>query len=54
MTEAEKKFEEIRKKRLQDRIRKEARTTHKEKVEAFNKYLESLSEHHDIPKVGPG
>ena len=54
MTEAERKFEEVRRKRMKDRIAKEARTSHKEKVEAFNKYLGSLSEHHDIPKVGPG
>lgn len=54
MTDSERKFEEARRKRLQDKIRKEAKTSHKEKVEAFNKYLGSLSEHHDIPKVGPG
>jgi protein FAM32A len=28
--------------------------SHKEKVAEFNKYLENLSEHHDLPKVGPG
>lgn len=27
--------------------------THREKVERFNEYLSSLSEHHDIPKVRP-
>ncbi|SAM83966.1 uncharacterized protein UBRO_06293 [Ustilago bromivora] len=54
MTEAERKFEEVRRKRMQQRIAKEARTSHKEKVDAFNVYLGSLSEHHDIPKVGPG
>lgn len=54
MTEAERKFEQVRRKRMQQRIAKEARTSHKEKVDAFNAYLGSLSEHHDIPKVGPG
>ncbi|KAF6766924.1 Protein of unknown function DUF1754, eukaryotic [Kalmanozyma brasiliensis GHG001] len=54
MTEAERKFEETRRERMHQRIAKEARTSHKEKVDAFNKYLGSLSEHHDIPKVGPG
>ncbi|CDR98821.1 uncharacterized protein SPSC_04745 [Sporisorium scitamineum] len=54
MTEAERKFEQVRRKRMQQRIAKEARTSHKDKVDAFNKYLASLSEHHDIPKVGPG
>lgn len=38
----------------QEKIRKEASKTHKEKVSEFNRYLENLSEHHDIPKVGPG
>ncbi|SNX86265.1 uncharacterized protein MEPE_04974 [Melanopsichium pennsylvanicum] len=54
MTDAERKFEEVKRKRMQQRIAKEARTSHKDKVDAFNKYLASLSEHHDIPKVGPG
>jgi len=28
--------------------------THKERVEKFNTDLSKLSEHYDIPKVGPG
>lgn len=28
--------------------------THKDRVAEFNNHLESLSEHHDIPKVCPG
>ena len=27
-------------------------TGYREKVDKFNSYLEGLSEHHDIPKVG--
>ncbi|PWZ01200.1 DUF1754-domain-containing protein [Testicularia cyperi] len=54
MTDAERKFDEVRRKRMHEKIRKEAKTTHKDKVDAFNRYLESLTEHHDIPKVGPG
>ena len=27
-------------------------TSHRERVEAFNKYLTDLTEHHDMPKVG--
>lgn len=30
---------------------KKASKSHKEKVEEYNKYLASLSEHHDMPKV---
>ncbi|KAI8921299.1 hypothetical protein DFJ77DRAFT_449290 [Powellomyces hirtus] len=53
-TPAELKFEEIQRKRQQDRISKTAASSHKERVAEFNKYLENLSEHYDIPKVGPG
>lgn len=30
-----------------------AKQTHKDRVHEFNEKLESLSEHHDIPKVSP-
>ncbi|KAJ3177586.1 hypothetical protein HDU87_004339 [Geranomyces variabilis] len=53
-TAAELKFEEIQRQRQQDRIAKTAASSHKERVAEFNKYLEGLSEHYDIPKVGPG
>ncbi|KAG5728981.1 hypothetical protein E4T56_gene15234 [Termitomyces sp. T112] len=53
-TEAEKRFEEAQKRRLAERVAKLASKTHKERVSEFNTYLETLSEHHDIPKVGPG
>ncbi|KAF9535655.1 hypothetical protein CPB83DRAFT_842110 [Crepidotus variabilis] len=53
-TEAEKRFEAVQKKRLEQRIAKVAHKTHKDRVNEFNTHLESLSEHHDIPKVGPG
>lgn len=53
-TEAEKRHEEMRRKRLEDRLKREGVKTHKEKVEELNKYLSGLSEHHDMPKIGPG
>ncbi|RAL17120.1 DUF1754 domain-containing protein [Aspergillus homomorphus CBS 101889] len=53
-TEAERKHEEMRKKRLQERLKREGVKTHKERVEELNKYLSRLSEHHDMPKIGPG
>ncbi|KAF8225099.1 DUF1754-domain-containing protein [Tricholoma matsutake] len=53
-TEAEKRFEEMQRRRLADRVAKLATKTHKDRVNEFNAHLESLSEHHDIPKVGPG
>lgn len=36
---------------LAKRVSKLAGKTHKERVSEFNNHLESLSEHHDIPKV---
>ncbi|CDO72957.1 hypothetical protein BN946_scf185007.g11 [Trametes cinnabarina] len=53
-TAAERRFEEIQKKRLAEKVAKLARKTHKDRVNEFNSKLEALSEHHDIPKVGPG
>jgi len=53
-TEAEKKFEESQRRRREEKIRKLASMTHKDRVHEFNQKLEALSEHHDIPKVGPG
>ncbi|KIY51291.1 DUF1754-domain-containing protein [Fistulina hepatica ATCC 64428] len=53
-TEAERRFEEVQKKRLAQRVAKMAGKTHKDRVAEFNAHLDSLSEHHDIPKVGPG
>lgn len=56
-TEAERRFEEARKKRLLEKAetsRPELLKTHKERVEELNTYLSKLSEHHDMPKIGPG
>ncbi|KAL4762665.1 DUF1754 domain-containing protein [Aspergillus foveolatus] len=53
-TEAERKHEEMRRKRIQERLKREGVKTHKERVEELNKYLSRLSEHHDMPKIGPG
>ncbi|KAK0276965.1 hypothetical protein LTR91_013839 [Friedmanniomyces endolithicus] len=53
-TEAQKRHDERRRKRLDERLEKEGIKTHKERVEELNKYLSGLSEHHDMPKIGPG
>ncbi|KAH0565064.1 hypothetical protein GP486_001546 [Trichoglossum hirsutum] len=47
-TEAERRHEEMRRKRLDERLKREGSKTHKERVEELNKYLSNLSEHHDI------
>lgn len=56
-TEAEQRFEEARRKKLLEKAgssRPELLKTHKERVEELNTYLSKLSEHHDMPKIGPG
>jgi protein FAM32A len=48
-TETQKRHEEMRRKRLEERLMKEGGLkTHKEKVEELNRYLSGLSEHHDM------
>ncbi|KAL4241836.1 Protein FAM32A [Abortiporus biennis] len=53
-TAAEKRFEEVQKRRLAEKVARLVGKTHKDRVNEFNSKLEALSEHHDIPKVGPG
>jgi hypothetical protein len=53
-TEAEKRYDEQAERTQARLIEKMASKSHKDKVRDFNEYLSKLSEHHDIPKVGPG
>ena len=53
-TDAQRRFEEQRRKRLEERLKRDGVKTHKQRVEELNKYLSGLSEHHDMPKIGPG
>jgi len=53
-TAAELKFEEVQRKRQEEKVLKAATKSHKERVAELNKKLEDLTEHYDIPKVGPG
>ncbi|KAG9302737.1 hypothetical protein G9A89_009514 [Geosiphon pyriformis] len=53
-TQAELKFEEIQRKRLDEKVVKAAQKSHKERVAELNRKLEEMTEHYDIPKVGPG
>lgn len=50
-TKAEQAFHAKQEKIAEARILKKASKTHKQRVEEFNKHLDSLSEHYDIPKV---
>ncbi|EIE26388.1 DUF1754-domain-containing protein [Coccomyxa subellipsoidea C-169] len=53
-TAAEKRHDEMMAKREREMTTKLAAKSHRERVNEFNAYLQNLSEHHDIPKVGPG
>ncbi|KAF8933184.1 hypothetical protein EDD21DRAFT_375146 [Dissophora ornata] len=53
-TAAEIKFEEVQQKRQEEKVLKSAMKSHKEKVADLNRKLEEMTEHYDIPKVGPG
>lgn len=53
-TPAQLAFEAAQKKKQKEKLPRLAAKSHKEKVAEFNEYLGKLSEHHDIPKVGPG
>ncbi|KAA0193830.1 hypothetical protein HAZT_HAZT011613 [Hyalella azteca] len=50
-TKAEMHFLKRQRQMEEDRIKKKASKSHKEKVEEFNRNLDSQSEHFDIPKV---
>lgn len=50
-TKAEKAFKSKQEQISASRIMKKATKSHKQRVEEFNKHLDSLSEHYDIPKV---
>jgi protein FAM32A len=53
-TEAEKRYDDVKLKRLPQKIHKNISTTFQEKFDSYSKNLSKLPEHFDIPKVGPG
>ena len=53
-TEAEKRYDDVKLKRLPQKIHKNISTTFQEKFDSYSKNLSRLPEHFDIPKVGPG
>ena len=50
-TPAQVAFEKVQEKRQMERILKKASKTHKQRVQDFNRHLDTLTEHYDIPKV---
>ncbi|KAK5870220.1 hypothetical protein PBY51_024874 [Eleginops maclovinus] len=50
-TPAQMAFDKMQEKRQMERILNKASKTHKLRVEDFNRHLDCLTEHYDIPKV---
>ncbi|GLT61778.1 hypothetical protein SLA2020_344600 [Shorea laevis] len=54
LTPAERRYIEQRGQLDVKRLAKEANKSHRDRIQDFNQYLANMSEHYDIPKVGPG
>ncbi|KAK1280170.1 hypothetical protein QJS04_geneDACA004597 [Acorus gramineus] len=54
LTPAERRYIEQKAKIELRRMAKTANKSHRNQIQEFNQYLANLSEHYDIPKVGPG
>ncbi|XP_077217262.1 7-dehydrocholesterol reductase-like protein [Tasmannia lanceolata] len=54
LTPAEKRYIEQRERLDVRRLARISNKSHRDRIQDFNQYLANLSEHYDIPKVGPG
>lgn len=54
LTPAEKRYIEQREQIDVKKLAKTANKSHRDRIQDFNQYLANMSEHYDIPKVGPG
>ena len=54
LTQAERRYIEQRERIDVKRLAKTAHKSHRDRIQDFNQYLANMSEHYDIPKVGPG
>ncbi|XP_057549745.1 uncharacterized protein LOC130827884 [Amaranthus tricolor] len=54
LTPAEKRYIEQREQLDVHKYAKMSKNSHRDRLDDFNQYLANLSEHYDIPKVGPG
>ncbi|PIA43831.1 hypothetical protein AQUCO_01800106v1 [Aquilegia coerulea] len=54
LTPAERRYIEQREQLDVRRLAKIANKSHRDRIQDFNQYLANMSEHYDIPKVGPG
>jgi protein FAM32A len=53
LTPAERCYMEQKHKIDMQKMAKVANKSHRDRIQDFNQYLANLSEHYDIPKVGP-
>ncbi|RWS26930.1 protein FAM32A-like protein, partial [Leptotrombidium deliense] len=51
LTKAQQSFLKMQEKRQMERVMEKATKSHKQRVEEFNRQLDCLTEHYDIPKV---
>ncbi|KAI8544839.1 hypothetical protein RHMOL_Rhmol08G0326100 [Rhododendron molle] len=54
LTPAERRYMEQKERIDVHRLAKIANKSHRDLIQDFNQYLANMSEHYDIPKVGPG
>ncbi|KAG8059562.1 hypothetical protein GUJ93_ZPchr0002g25650 [Zizania palustris] len=54
LTPAERRYMEQKQKIDMHKLAKVSNKSHRDRIQDFNQYLANLSEHYDIPKVGPG
>ncbi|XP_057514194.1 uncharacterized protein LOC130795965 [Actinidia eriantha] len=54
LTPAERRYMEQKERIDVHRLAKTANKSHRDRIQDFNQYLANMSEHYDIPKVGPG
>ncbi|XP_010526276.1 PREDICTED: protein FAM32A-like [Tarenaya hassleriana] len=54
LTPAERRYLEQTQKLEPQKLAKMARKSHRDRIHEFNQCLANLTEHYDIPKVGPG
>ncbi|XP_043709369.1 protein FAM32A-like [Telopea speciosissima] len=54
LTPAERRYHEQREQIELRRLAKTSNKSHRDRIQDFNQYLANMSEHYDIPKVGPG
>ncbi|XP_044471439.1 protein FAM32A-like isoform X2 [Mangifera indica] len=54
LTPSERRYLQHWEKIESQRLAKLATKSHRDRIQDFNQYLANLTEHYDIPKVGPG